>query len=73
MAPLELWQAAIIAGLIGYIAVCFALVARRNGLNPWLWGALAVVSPVNLIVLGYWAITGHLPGRRAEPPCSLSA
>ena len=62
MQSLELWQLAIILGLIGYVAVCFGLVARRYGRNPWLWGVAAVVSPVNLVILGYWAVVGRLPG-----------
>jgi hypothetical protein len=60
---LQFWQLAIIFVLIGYLALCFGLVARRHGRNPWLWGAISVLSPVNLIVLGYWALVGRLPGR----------
>jgi hypothetical protein len=67
MKPLEPWQLAILLGVIAYIAVCFGLVARRHGRNPWLWAAVAVVSPINLIVLGYWAAVGHLPGRANRP------
>jgi hypothetical protein len=63
MYPLELWQVAVVFVLIGYLAICFGLVAKRYGLNPWLWGAIAVISPVNLLVLGYWALMGRLPGR----------
>jgi len=59
---LEFWQLAIIFVLIGFLALCFGLVAKRNGRNPWLWG---VLSPVNLLLLGNWALFGHLPGRRA--------
>jgi hypothetical protein len=62
---LEFWQLAIIFVLIGYLALCFGLVAKRKGRNPWLWGILAVLSPANLVLLGYWALFGHLPGRRA--------
>ena len=58
---MELWQFAIVFGLIAYLSVCFGVLAKRNGLNPWLWGAIAVVSPINLLVLGYWAIRGRLP------------
>jgi ABC-type multidrug transport system permease subunit len=65
MHALETWQLAILLGLIGYVAVCFGLVARRNGLNPWLWGIVAVVSPLNLLALGYWAAVGRLPTRRS--------
>ena len=38
-----------------YIAVCFGVIARRNGKNPWLYGILSVISPINLIILGIWA------------------
>ena len=34
MQPLEFWQLAIIFVLIGYLALCFGLVAKRNGRNP---------------------------------------
>ena len=58
---LELWQIAIVVGIILYLAVCFGTIARRNGRNPVIWGILSVLSPVNIIVLGYWALTGRLP------------
>ncbi len=61
----ELWQAAIVAGLILSIAFCFGLLAKRSGRNPLLWGMLSVLSPVNLIILGYWACTRRLPFDRA--------
>ena len=53
---MEIWQFAIVFGLIAYLGVCFGALAKRNGLNPWLWGAISVVSPINLLVLGYWAL-----------------
>jgi hypothetical protein len=66
MHSFELWQYAIVFGVIAYIAVCFGLVARRHGRNPWLWAGIAVTSPINLIVLGYWAAVGRLPGRTRQ-------
>ena len=38
-----------------YIALCFGRIAKRHGKNPYLYGILSVISPVNLIILGYWA------------------
>ena len=38
-----------------YVAVCFGMIARRMGKNPWLYGILSIISPVNLIILGIWA------------------
>ena len=58
---MEIWQFAIVFGLIAYLGLCFGALAKRNGLNPWLWGAISVVSPINLLVLGYWALRGRLP------------
>jgi hypothetical protein len=40
-----------------YIAVCFGMIAAKHGKNPILYGILSVVSPVNLIILGYWAFS----------------
>lgn len=41
--------------LVLYIAVCFGLIARKHGKNPWLYGLISVVSPLNLILLGWLA------------------
>ena len=49
---------AILIVLILYIAVCFGKIAAKNGRNPILWGILSVISPINLIILGYWAFSG---------------
>jgi hypothetical protein len=51
-----------------YLAVCFGAIAKRTGRNPFLWGVVSVVSPVNAAVLGYWAWTGRLPfdARKAQ-------
>ncbi len=58
---MEPWQIAIVFTLVAYIALCFGLIAKWHGLNPWVWGAVSVVSPINLLALGYWAASGHLP------------
>jgi hypothetical protein len=42
-----------------YIAVCFGKIAAKHGKNPILYGILSVTSPVNLILLGYWAFSGY--------------
>ena len=42
-----------------YIAVCFGRIAAKHGKNPWLFGILSIISPVNLIILGYWAFSGY--------------
>jgi hypothetical protein len=44
-----------------YIAVCFGKIAARYGKNPILYGILSVISPINLIILGYWAFSGNDP------------
>ena len=61
MQPMEPWQIAILISVIVYIGLCFGLVAKRHGRNPLLWGVLSVLSPFNLIILGYWALTRRLP------------
>ena len=43
--------------LIIYIAVCFGKIAAKHGKNPLLYGILSVISPVNLLILGYWAFS----------------
>jgi hypothetical protein len=48
----------IVVGLIAaYIAVCGGMIAAKHGRNPVLYGILSVVSPVNLILLGYLAFS----------------
>ncbi len=61
----EPWQMVLILGIIAYVAICFGMVAKRYGRNPFLWGLLSVLSPVNGIILGFWAVTGRLPFTRA--------
>jgi hypothetical protein len=52
----SLWT--LITVLVVYVAVCFGRIAARHGRNPWLYGVLSVVSPVNLVILGVWAFSG---------------
>ncbi|MEW5817986.1 MAG: hypothetical protein AB1798_21660 [Spirochaetota bacterium] len=43
--------------IIVYIAVCFGKIAAKHGKNPVLYGVLSVISPINLVILGYWAFS----------------
>lgn len=48
----------IIAFLVmAYIAICFGKIAAKHGKNPVLYGIISIISPVNLIILGYWAFS----------------
>jgi hypothetical protein len=40
-----------------YVAFCFGRIAAKHGKNPILYGILSVISPINLILLGYWAFS----------------
>jgi hypothetical protein len=40
-----------------YIAVCFGKIAAKHGKNPLLFGMLSIITPINLIILGYWAFS----------------
>ncbi|MGD0230933.1 MAG: hypothetical protein ABSC19_11315 [Syntrophorhabdales bacterium] len=51
--------------LILYVAVCFGKIAAKNGRNPLLWGIFSIITPVNLIILGYWAFSGKKQKRKA--------
>jgi len=41
-----------------YVAVCFGKIAAKYGKNPLLFGILSIITPINLIILGYWAFSG---------------
>jgi len=41
-----------------YVAVCFGKIAANHGKNPLLFGILSIITPINLIILGYWAFSG---------------
>lgn len=47
----------LVALLLAYVAVCFGKIAAKHGKNPVLYGLLSIVSPLNLIILGYLAFT----------------
>ena len=49
MATWEFW---ITAAVLIYIAVCFGKIAARHGKNPFLYGFLSIISPINLLILG---------------------
>jgi len=40
-----------------YVAVCFGKIAAKHDKNPILFGILSIISPINLIILGYWAFS----------------
>jgi membrane protein DedA with SNARE-associated domain len=40
-----------------YVAVCFGKIAAEHGKDPILYGIVSIISPVNLIILGYWAFS----------------
>ncbi len=43
--------------IFAYTAICFGKIAGKHGKNPVLYGILSLISPVNLIILGYWAFS----------------
>ncbi len=53
--------------LILYIAICFGRIASKNGRSPILWSILSIITPINLIILGYWAFSGKKQKRKAIP------
>jgi hypothetical protein len=58
---------AVLGVLVLYIALCFGRIASKNGKNPILWGILSIITPINLIILGYWAFFGKKQKRKAIP------
>lgn len=44
----------IIFVMLIYVGICFGLIAQKHGKSP-LYGLLALISPINLIILGIWA------------------
>jgi hypothetical protein len=48
-------NAYVLAGMMFYIGLCAGLIAQKHGKNPLLYGLMAVITPFNLIVLGWWA------------------
>jgi hypothetical protein len=45
----------LIAAVIVYVGLCAGLIAHKHDKNPLLYGLLAVISPLNMILLGIWA------------------
>ena len=43
--------------LVLYTGLCFGKIAAKHGKNPILFGILSIISPINLIILGYWAFS----------------
>jgi len=43
--------------ILVYIAVCFGKITAKHGKNPFLFGILSIITPINLIILGYWAFS----------------
>ena len=43
--------------ILVYIAVCFGKIAAKYGKNPLLFGIFSIITPINLIILGYWAFS----------------
>jgi len=56
-----------------YIAVCFARIASKHGKNPFLYGILSVISPINLIILGYWAFSDSSKEKRSPNKGGIQA
>jgi hypothetical protein len=48
-----------------YVAVCFGKIAAKHGKNPILFGILSIISPINLIILGYWAFSDFESQKKA--------
>ena len=63
---METWGIALVAVLFLYLAVCFGRIAAKYGKNPWLFGVLSLISPINLIILGIWAFSNGR-GASARP------
>jgi ABC-type uncharacterized transport system permease subunit len=64
---METWGIPLAAVVTVYVAVCFGFVARKHGRNPILYGVLSIISPINLVILGYWAFS---PTRNTAPVAS---
>ena len=56
--------------LVAYVGVCFGKIAAKHGKNQFLYGILSIISPINLILLGYWAFS-DFERPKAKPPHGL--
>jgi hypothetical protein len=45
----------IVVGYVLYVGLCAGRIAQKHGKNPVLYGIMAIISPLNLIILGVWA------------------
>ena len=55
------------AALMVYVGLCFGRIAAKHGKNPLLYGIAALISPINLIILGIWAFgKGDAKGRESD-------
>ena len=43
--------------ILVYVAVCFGKIAATHGKNRFLFGIFSIITPINLIILGYWAFS----------------
>jgi len=55
----------LVTAIVIYIAVCFGKIAAKHGKNPVIYGILSAISPINLIILGYWAFS-DFEGKKAD-------
>jgi len=44
--------------ILVYVTVRFGEIVAKHGKNPFLFGILPISTPMNLIILGYWAFSG---------------
>lgn len=44
--------------ILVYVAVCFGKIAAKYGKNPFLFDIFSIITLINLIILGYWALSG---------------
>lgn len=44
-----------LAAITVYVGACAGMIAAKHGKNPLVYGLIAVLSPLNLILLGIWA------------------
>ncbi len=49
------WFNVVVPFFVLYVGICAGLIAHKHGKNPVLYGLGAVISPINLIILGIWA------------------
>ncbi len=54
---METWGIPLAVAIAGYVAVCFGFIARKQGRNPILCGVLSIITPINLVILGFWAFS----------------